>query len=185
MSLVFLFVIIIAAAFILFSLLYLIIKPLEHRKIRRSRVAGCDNSALPEVFKIHFKNIADRTYVFYYSYCLQTIITLLCNLFSLVFSIATFLSIAVEQNDDTNYIVSMITIVIVAVTIYLRPQRRSSQYLHAYRKYNKHSQELLIAFLSLNPTDLEDVNNGYKIMNDSVEYSHSIESLLTSDDDDN
>ena len=125
---------------IIFGVIYFFVKWYEHRKTRDRRIAACKHLGLDKVDEELFEDLANRTFVFYYSFVLQNIIGIICDLFSFVYSVVTFVQIA---NDDANIIVSLFAILFVIMIIYLKPHRRSSQYLNAWRAMESLSQDTL------------------------------------------
>ncbi len=158
-----------------FGIVYLAIKITEHRFTYSRRRAACNEVTQNEIHKELFNDLAKRTFVFYYSYALQNIIAILCNLFALIFSIVSLIGF---QDDEVNEIISLFAVIFVVITIYIKPQKRSHYYLLAWRKMEKLTLDTLRHLECGN--DTSETNKYFDNVSDQREM---IERSITADDD--
>lgn len=112
---------------------YYFTKQSEQKKVLLARQAHINTLKLSNSEKAMLNELVSRTYVIYYSYVVETAIFMLCNIYGLLFTITTFIMSFAPAIDFKNYIISFLAIFFVIIIIYTRPQRRSTQYLHAWR----------------------------------------------------
>lgn len=164
-----LFVFIFSGVMTCFGFIYLCIKIPEQYRSYKRRVSFCNQLNLQVNFSELFVDLVKRTFVFYYSYAIQNTLAILCNLFSLIFSIIAFIKLI---DNQINNIISLLAIIFVVIAIYVKPHLRSMQYLRAWLKMDK---LVLSTIGKLRPTlsdaDLDDLFNSIGEQRRVIEFS--------------
>lgn len=169
--------------------LYFFLKIREHRSIRNTRRSNAEKDYSDD--KQFLQTITEhinRTFVFYYSYLVNTAMNMYCKIMSLLFSIASF-SLQVLSDLCIGEIrgmqsyrpfmglsVSLLTVVFVIVIIYVKPQKRSAQYLHAWRKMNFQYNRLVLEYSSI-----KEPNKYADLLQKEALFLHEIEVSLKED----
>lgn len=176
------FSIIIGTVFLLClgSVVYLVCKIREHRKhyLRQKERA----SAIKAIgMRESFCWVLQRNYVHYYSYATQMVLNLLCNVSSILFSIGTFSTIAVASSGThMTLIMSFLSIVIIIVSLFLKPGKRAQQYVYVWRMTNK---DIMMVLMALNNGEDEDQTTINTLIKKAVSDRCEIEFSLNSDED--
>lgn len=185
-TIVFVCIIGLVAVMLFVGLLYIAVKVVECRRLLKRRKNFISQSNFCESEKNLLERLAERIYVIYYSYALHTTIYMFCNICGMLFTISTFVLSFSPANDYKVYSIAFLSMFFVIIIIYTKPQRRSTQYLLAWRKLTNAMNILLYGTLplvdpsstSFQPADVNEGKTHYiiKLMND-------VENSFTADED--
>lgn len=137
------------------------------------------------LFEYFFNEIAQRTYVFYYSFLFHQILSLICGSFSLIFSISTFaILLLINQDAPLGYVVPLLAILFTVIVIFVKPQKFKAQYLKAFRTLDKCCLEIIAAFSSSEDAgeDDEQRTNSGQMLNMIIKLKGEVENSLTIDE---
>ncbi len=173
----------------LFYVVYFFLKIHEHRSTRNKRRSNAEKAYSDDKqFLQMITEHINRTFVFYYSYLVNTAMNMYCKIMGLLFSVASFslqvlsdLCIGEIRGMQTyrpfmGLSISLLTVVFVIVIIYVKPQKRSAQYLHAWRKMNFQYNRLVIEYASI-----KEPNSCVDLLQKEATFLHEIEASLKED----
>ncbi|MEN6418774.1 MAG: hypothetical protein ABFC73_07610 [Clostridiaceae bacterium] len=166
----------------LIGIYYYFKKRAEQKKIMFARKEHIKTLSLSASEKSILEELVSRTYVIYYSYVIETAIFMLCNIYGLLFTITTFIMSFSPTIDFKNYIISFLAIFFVIIIIYTRPQRRSTQYLHAWRILN-HCVLTVLYTTENTHTELPFLVGETNLSQYIAEILHKVEITFTADED--
>lgn len=173
------FICIFSTLMIIAGVVYLSLKVSEHYTMRKKRIEACKKLNLQDVYEEQIVELVHRTYVLYYSYAIQNIIAILCDLCGLVFSVATFIMAPESQSGK---LIALLAVIFVVIVIFVKPHRRSSQYLKAWREMDYLTVEALQKLAGVTSVSPERVEEIAKILKYVAERRAKIERSISADE---